>query len=107
VEVGALRATVLDRSEPAEGGFHVQGGEGRFLLEAAPGTAVTVRIQRPQPARSDRLDFGDRSTALGAAAVLNQPAEAGISLRGAYLIPVQVQAREAWVSFAASPGAPR
>jgi len=103
VAAGGLRITVLDRSEPEEGGFRLQGGEGSFVVEAPAGTSVVVSLTRPQPALSDRLVFGDRHLALGHPTPLRFPADAGIALGTARLISVRLEATDGWIAFAAAP----
>lgn len=105
VGTDALRVTVLDRSLPEDAGFRLVGSQGQFLLEGAPGTPVRVRVRRARPRVDDRLWWRERAVPLPADndVTLTLPLSGGVGLLDAQVLPVWLDAREAWVEFQAAP----
>lgn len=104
-----LRVTVLDRSLPEGAGFRLVGAQGQFLLEARAGTPVQVRVQRTQPRPEDLLWWRERPVPLpmGRDITLTLPLVDGVPLQDARVLPVWLDAAEAWIEFQAGSPAPR
>ena len=100
---GALRVTVLDRSIPEADGFRLDGAQGSFVLECAPGRPVDVRVVRPQIGPRDVVTWGGRRVPLGAVreATLDLPVEPAVMIGSVAIVDVRVDAAGAWVEFSA------
>jgi hypothetical protein len=98
---GEILTTVLDRTIHDASGFHLEGAEGVFLVEAPPGAEVAVRITRPRPAPGDALVWGERRFPLAATPTIDVrlPASDGMRLGATAVIPVVVHADGATVAF--------
>ena len=98
---GPVKTTALDRSAPDGDGFVLDGGEGRFLVDAPASTEVVVRIQRTRASMADVLWWGPRRVPLGHSpeVVLRLPVEEGEPLGPLRVVPVRLQADEARVAF--------
>jgi hypothetical protein len=103
-----VRATAVDRSEPEDGGFRLQGGEGAFLVDGPPAASVRIDVRRASPDAGDELRWGGRVVPLGAgpASVLVLPMAEGEDLGRASVVSVRLRARDAWIRFGAEGGAP-
>jgi hypothetical protein len=101
-----LRVTVLDRSLPDGAGFRLVGPQGQFLLEGTPGTTVRVRVRRSTPQAGERLWWRERALPLPVQGdvTLSLPLVDGVVLQDALVLPVWLDAPEAWIEFLAEPG---
>jgi hypothetical protein len=84
VASSGVRVTVLDRTAPEAGGFHVRGA-GAFLVEAPVGATVRVSVRHAGTRQED---------------VRHLDTASGVALGRTAVIPVRVPAEEAWVTFA-------
>jgi hypothetical protein len=98
-----VRSTAVDRSEPEDGGFRLDGGEGAFLVDGPPAASVRIDVHRASAHAGDELRWGGRVVPLGAGAtsVLVFPMAAGEDLGRASVVPVRLRARDAWIRFSA------
>jgi len=99
---GAVKTTVLDRSAADREGFVLDGGEGRFLVDAPAAAAqVVVRVRRARASMTDALSWGPRSVPLGTSpeVVLRLGLDDGEPLGSLRVVPVRLRSQEAWVSF--------
>jgi hypothetical protein len=97
----ALRITVVDRSEPEDGGFRLAGEWGAFVLETLPGAPIVVRVVRPSPRPDDALYWNERRVALPRErdTTLTLRSDAGAGLGAARALPVWLRAERGWVAF--------
>jgi hypothetical protein len=98
-----VRSTAVDRSEPEDGGFRLDGGEGAFLVDGPPAASVRIDVRRASAHAGDELRWGGRVVPLGAGAtsVLVLPMAGGEDLGRASVVPVRLRARDAWIRFSA------
>jgi hypothetical protein len=98
-----VRATAVDRSEPEDGGFRLEGAEGAFLVDGPPAASVRIDVRRTNGQTGGELRWGGRVVPLGggATSVLVLPMADGEDLGRASVVPVRVRARDAWVRFSA------
>jgi hypothetical protein len=103
---GAVRTTCLDRSEPEDGGFRLDGAEGSFLVESRPDLEVTARVRRPRPAPGDTLVWAGRRVPLGPGAEveLRVPAAEGLMLGDTAVVPARLSSYGAWITFSGAVG---
>ncbi len=101
-----LRVSAVDRSQPEERGFRLDGAWGQFLLEAPPGSRVRVRVRRPSVTSGDALSWHAREIALPAEpdTTLTLPMAGGVRLGDVEVLPVWLHAEGggAWIAFEAS-----
>ena len=102
-----VHATAVDRSEPEDGGFRVEGAEAAFLVDGPPAASVRLEIRRVSARTGDEVRWGGRVVPLGAetTSVLVLAMAEGQDLGRASVVPVRVRAPGAWVRFRAE-GAP-
>jgi hypothetical protein len=101
-------ATAVDRSEPEDGGFRLDGPEGAFLVDGPPAASVRIDVRRASGQAGGELRWGGRVVPLGgeATSVLVLPMAEGEDLGRASVVPVRVRAPGAWVRFSAEGTAP-
>ncbi len=101
---GPVKTTALDRSTPDGDGFVLDGGEGRFLVDAPSSAEVVVRIRRTRASMADVLWWGQRRVPLGRSpeVVLRLRVEEGEPLGPLRVVPVRVRAGEARVAFSSA-----
>jgi hypothetical protein len=100
----AVRTTALDRSGREGAGFRLEGGDGAFLVEAAPETSVDVQIERPRPDPADALVWNGHRMGLASAGSvrLRMTAADGARLGTTAVAPVELRSAGAWVRFSAA-----
>jgi hypothetical protein len=103
-----VHATAVDRSEPEDGGFRLEGPEGAFLVDGPPAAAVRFEVRRVSARAGDEVRWGGRVVPLGgeATSMLVLPMAEGEDLGRASVVPVRVRAPGAWVRFSAEGAAP-
>ena len=104
VEADGVRVTALDLVTREDEWFRLDAAS-RFVVEAAPGTQVRIRVERTQPAASDRLLWAGRALALGGQprTEISVPLE-GLSLDDAVWAPVLLEAQGSRITFSGSRG---
>jgi hypothetical protein len=106
LDSNGVRVTALDRVTEAAYDFLVE-SEARFVVEAAAGSTVQVRVTRASPDERDVLHWGTRRVPLGRAtpSLLELPAADGLSLAGRRFVPARLEAHGSRITFSGSPGA--
>ncbi len=96
-----LRVTAVDRSQPEERGFRLDGAWGQFLLETPAGASVRVRVRRDVVTSTDVVLWQRREIALPAEldTTLTLPVEGAARLGDVDVLPVGLEAEGAWIGF--------
>ncbi len=111
LDSNGVRVTALDLVTEAAYDFLVE-ADARFVVEAAPGSTVQVRISRATPDERDALHWGARRVPLARATplMLELPADDGLSLAGRRFVAARLEGRGR-ISFSAigtlAPATPR